>query len=601
MSDIEVSGIKVPELPRNYFDRSHKLVGSYKTGIIYPVEAKIMKPNDTVKISTETVARRLPTISPSFAEERVVFRWFTVPLRLLYKKFPQWLSGFKEYTDSIPFTEDVPRWTPSSPEVTRAGKLWEALGYPVNCIPTTAPADFKRQAYAYIYDSFFRYKPIQDSILDEQQPGTWTGEDFLRIIVDRDYFTTGLPNQQLGEAISLPITGDSSAKWTEASGIIADINTKTEVFNVSYDNNNKRYPITATATGGPTASQITLATGNPNVNGPGYLHIPKIPVYGTVQAAPNLLNVLNNNTVSMNNISSATISMIRHATARQIQAENMARSGVMYTDVLKLNWGDAPSDDVLGLPVYHGGNTVQLINSEVLQTSASQEGQPLGQMGGHGMGVGTSDQIIIHAKEFCVLLGVMYIKTENMYGSQQMPEEDMFRNNEEVPWIAYANLSEQPVKCQEILCASKYFIYEDQAGKRVKGNKDTTAEEYNNKTFMYQPIYEHWRRAWSKTFGLMTQEQIYTDAVGTDVKIINNLYNWTEAKFYSIKNGERPVFNKDFLELKGDNRNYAVTGGGIESDNFIIWMNFKEDWYSVMDLLGTPGATDHFGKGGVSI
>ena len=573
MSDIEVSGIKVPELPRNYFDRSHKLVGSYKTGIIYPVEAKIMKPNDTIKIKTETVARRLPTMSPSFAEERIVFRWFTVPLRLLYKNFPQWLSGFKEYTDNVPFTEDVPRWTPSDPEKTKAGTLWEAIGYPVNCIPTTSPADFKRQAYAYIYDTFFRYKPIQESILNEQQPGTWTGEDFLRIIADRDYFTTGLPNQQLGEAVSLPITGDSKAVFQSDAipvqigeeGFTGFIYAKSEGPSIG---------------GGPYPLGLTTSQYN-----------------GTEKSL--YITGLNENTVSMQNISSATISMIRHAEARQIQAENMARAGIMYTDVLRLNWGDAPSDDVLGLPVYHGGNTIQLINSEVLQTSASQDGQPLGQMGGHGMGVGTSDEITIHAKEFCVLMGVMYIKTENMYGSQQMPEEDMFRNNEEVPWIAYANLSEQPVKCQEILCASKYFIYENEGGIRTKGNEDTTAEDYNNKTFMYQPIYEHWRRAWSKTFGLMTQEQVYTDAAGNNIKVINNLYNWTEAKFYSIKIGERPTFNSDFLELKGDNRNYAVTEDGIESDNFIIWINFKEDWYSVMDLLGTPGQSDHFGKGGI--
>ena len=591
MSDVEVSGIKVPELPRNYFDRSKKVIGSYKVGKIYPVEAKILKPNDNVKIRTETVARRLPTISPSFAEERVVYRWFTVPLRLLYKKFPQWLSGFKEYTDDVPFDEDVPRWNVTNPDKTRAGSLWEALGYPVNCIPTEMPADFKRQAYAYVWETFFRYKPIQESILDEGQPGTWTGEDLLDIVVDRDYFTTGLPNQQLGEMVSLPITGDTQAVWTDGTD-----NTELMTGVMRNAENTTQY-VLKSMTGTTTNTYLTAsgmmsgAPANTNI----------LVDYKDLLNKKQFTDKLNENTVSMTNIASATISMIRHAAARQIQAENLARSGVMYTDVLRLNWGDAPSDDILGLPVYIGGSTVQLINSEVLQTSASQDGQPLGQMGGHGMGVGTSDEIFAHAKEFSVLLGVMYIKQENMYGSQQMPAEDMFRNNEEVPWIAYANLSEQGVKCQEILCASRNYIYED-AGVRKLGNIDPTAEEYNKKTFMYQPIYEHWRRSYSKTFGLMTQEQIYTDANGTDVKVINNLYNWTQARFFSIKNGERPAFNSDFLRMKDDNRNYTVTGGqGIESDNFIIWINFKQDWYSVMDLLGTPGGTDHFGKGGVQI
>lgn len=580
MSEIEVSGIKVPELPRNYFDRSRKLVGSYKVGKIYPIEAKIIKPNDNVKIKTETVARRLPTLSPSFAEERIVFRWFTVPIRLLYKKFPQWLSGFKEYTDNIPFEEDVPRWRITDPDKTRAGTLWEALGYPVNCIPTEYPADFKRQAYAYVWETFFRYKPIQDSILDEGEPGSWTGEELLDIVVDRDYFTTGLPNQQLGEAVSLPITGDTQAVFDAEA--MADM--------INY------------GAGGGTATNYYNIVGE-NTSGTAFQMVIPFPVDDTKRdnAVKSLAETLNNNVVSAKNISSATISMIRHAAARQVQGENLARGGIMYTDVLRINWGDAPSDDILGLPVYIGGSTVQLINSEVLQTSASQDGQPLGQMGGHGMGVGTADEIIAHAKEFSVLLGVMYIKQENMYGSQQMPEEDMFRNNEEVPWIAYQNLSEQPVKCQEILCVSKNYIYEQQ-GIRRAGNADPTAEAYNKKTFMYQPIYEHYRRAYSKTFGLMTQEQIYTDQTGTEVKVINNLYNWTQARFFSIKNGERPAFNSDFLKMKDDNRNYTVVSGeGIESDNFIIWINMKQDWYSVLDLLGTPGATDHFGKSGVQI
>lgn len=573
MSEAGIAGIKVPELPRNYFDRSNKLVGSYKTGYLYPIEAKIMKPNDTVKINVEAVVRRLPTISPSFAEERVVFRWFVVPLRLLYKNFPQWLTGTKEYTEDIPFTEDVPRWVVTDPEKTKAGSLWEALGYPVNCIPTKMPADFKRQAYAYVYDTFFRYKPIQQSILDDQQPGTWTGEDLLRVIRDRDYFTTGLPNQQLGEPVALPITGDTSAVFNETGSLAVQVG-----------NGNWDGYLYAEKQGMASPYDVKITKTQP---------FDKKPLY---------ITGLNDNKVTMENIASATISMIRHADARQIQAENLARSGVFYTDVLTLNWGDAPSDEILGLPKYIGGSTVQIINSEVLQTSASIEGQPLGQMGGHGMGVGTSDEIIAHSKEFSVLLGLMYVKTENMYGSQQMPEEDMFRDNESVPWIAYANLSEQPVRKQEILCVSKKIIYEGPDGKRILGNDNNIAEKYNEDTFMYQPIYEHWRRAYSKTFGLMTQEQIYTDQAGTDVKVINNLYNWTEARFFSIKAGERPAFNSDFLEQKGDNRNYSVTDNNdLASDNFIIWINKKEDWYSVMDLLGTPGGTDHFGKGGVQI
>ena len=601
MEDLTVSGIVQPELPRSYFDRSRKRIGSYRTGLIYPVEAKIVKPNDHVKIKTEAVIRRLPTIAPSFSSERIVFRWFYVPLRTLWKKFPQWLTGTKEYTDDVPFEEDVPRWTPSTAEKTKAGTLWQALGYPVNCLPTTKPADFKRQAYAYFYDSFMRYKPIQKSILVDGEPGTWTGEDLLYVLKDRDYFTTGLPNQQLGEPVALPITGTTQALWEEG------INEAPQFpFAMGWTTGDSTDTFKPAAVGLNKAQQPlgTDVPSDPEIH-PGYLNavLKNQPETrsSTGQTVQELFrwkpytDKLNQNIVDMTNIASATIAMIRHAGARQIQAENLARSGVMYTDVLKLNWGDAPSDDILGLPTYLGGMTVQVINSEVLQTSASQEGQPLGQLGGHGLGVGTGDEIILNAKEFGVLMGLMYIKTENIYGSQQMPREDEFLSNEDVGWIAYQHLSEQPVKKSEILCASEQFVW-DNNGTREFGNQDPTAKQYNDDIFMYQPIYQFMREAQSDVFGLLTQEQVYTDAQGTDIKKINNLYIWTEAYFYSIKNGERPAFNSDFLEMKGDNRNYTITDDSLEADNFIIWLNMKEDWYSVLDKYGTPGFFDHFGQ-----
>ncbi len=90
-----------------------------------------------------------------------------------------------------------------------------------------------------------------------------------------------------------------------------------------------------------------------------------------------LNNKLKNNIVKMDNISSATVSMIRHAFARQLRAENLARTGVFYPDVLMMNWGVAPSYEILGLPKYEGGFTVNMVNSEVLQTISYNRAKPI--------------------------------------------------------------------------------------------------------------------------------------------------------------------------------------------------------------------------------
>ena len=96
--------------------------------------------------------------------------------------------------------------------------------------------------------------------------------------------------------------------------------------------------------------------------------------------------------------------------------------------------------------------------------------------------------------------------------------------------------------------------------------------------------------------GLLCQEQFYEE--GTDTIFIrNNLYNWVDTDIFSIKDGERPAFNNEFLKLKYDNRNYAVVKDGDDlEDNFLIWWNIKANWVSVLDKFGMPGQIDHLGE-----
>lgn len=579
------SGIPVPKLPRSIFDRSKKRVGTYRKGLIYPVYAKIMKPGDNIKAQIECVARRLVTKSPSFSEERIVYRWFTVPLRVLYKDWHSWMTGFKEYSDNTPFTDDVPRWNPSTAEKTRPQSLWVHLGFPVNSLPDILPADFKRQAYGWIYDTYFRYKPIEPSILEDGQPGTWKGEDLLQIKKDRDFFTTGLPNQQLGEAISLPITGDTTAEFGDFTLNDLELILK----------NNGQQTGAAIYADRAQGAIGTLTLNNKNPSNPasitdGFLSAETSSLEATLKQA------LKNNIVSMKDISSATIALWRLAFAKQLQAENFARSGIFPPDIMRMNFGTSPSDDVYGYPEYHGGSSVVLINDEVLQTSQTTEGSPLGEMGGHGMGVGESAEINIFAREFQVVMCLMYIKHDNFYSSQGMSEEDLFISNNDIGWIAYQHVSEQGVPKRSILCASTKKPTLDAEGKRTNwGEDDTSAEKYNKEIFFFQPVYEHMRREINDVVGLMIQEQLY-DNTGK-LTIRNNLYNWTQAEVYSIEDGKRPAFNTDFLNLKDDNRNYAIqlNEKGELEDNFIIWTKIKAQWSSVLDPYGEPGKIDHLG------
>lgn len=599
-----MADVLIPKLPREHFDLSKKRVGSMQSGLLYPIYSKIAQPGETLRINTKTVIRRLPTKAPSFAEDKLIIRWFKVPIRTLWGDWKSWLTGVKEYSDNIPYEGDVPRWIPSDISKTSPKSLWAILGYPVNTLPTTCPADFKRQAYGWIRDIYFRYRPVQETALDEGKPGTWKGEDMFRVNKDRDYFTTGLTQQQVGEAVSLPITGDTSAIWeadidtanTDLSVYamtdngIKSINAKNYINVLSQDQGQPTERVNITGILG--ASNSTLINDVPLRVG---MDINNPTQHEHVIQKQNL----NQNTVELNNVSSATIAMIRHAFARQVQGENLARIGAFYPDVMRLNWGTAPSDDILGYPIYIGGYKVNVINSEVLQTAPSDTLTPLGDMAGHGLGVGQTGEVEINTTEHCVVMAIAYFKSENFYGGQQLKKEDMFISNDDVGWIAYQHVSEQPVKKQELCCISSKYAWINDQGVKAWGNTDTTAAEYNEDTLFYMPMYQFMREDYNDVFGLMVKEQLYTTANGGDIKEIDNLYYWTKAQFYSIKDGERVAFNDDFIDYKEDMRDYAVQyideNNKVNEDQYIVWFNFVIDSYQVLDKDGTPGQLDHLG------
>lgn len=147
----------------------------------------------------------------------------------------------------------------------------------------------------------------------------------------------------------------------------------------------------------------------------------------------------------------------------------------------------------------------------------------------------------------------------------------------------FQHLSEQPVYAREILCASEVKIKEDY----TSAGDDASAKDYNSKIFGYRPYADFWREDFNTCSGLFHMEQFYKD--DGSIEQVANLSHWSEARFFSIKDGERPAFNSDFLQCKPDNRNYAVT----DEDNFVCSFDFDCRYWRPLDAFGTPGRLDH--------
>lgn len=563
VNDNEIESVHIP---RNYFYRPRKTLTSMEMGKIYPTYASLLIPNDLVEIDEEIVVREMPTLKPTFSDKKLINRWFVVALRNLDKNFYRFMTGYKEYSNKSRYEEKLKKWKPSNPDITKPGELWDMLGYPVNCIPDqdSLPNAFWKDAYNYIYDLYFRNETIEDSILIDGEPASSNNENLLTINKDRDFFTTALPWQQLGDPIALPLTGNTKATWL---------------------NNDFTTRVAGEATINRASMKVNdIAESNDNLLG--------IPAVNTAQVGANvqnsLLGVLNKNTVSMENISSVFISELRFAFAMQLFQEMQARGGIRDNEFLLMHFGVAPTDETLGRPRYLGGTQINILTEEVLQTSQTTQEEPLGQIAGHGLAVGQNQTIRYHAKEFAVLLCLSYIKTDNLYGNQGMQKEFSLDTLYDFPLPIFSHLSEQPIFKREILCASEEKLNE----KRVSIGKDDSAAKYNAEIFGYRPVYDWLRHDIDKVHGLFNLEMFYKD--GTDELAYKyNLYQWSEAFFFDIRNGKRPALNTDFNKAKYDNRNYSIIDNTINKSQFLCWFNRKCNYFRPATKLGTPGRIDH--------
>lgn len=539
-------------IPRNYFDLSQEHVFTAEAGLIYPVYSTVLIPGDVIKVNNECVIRQMPTISPSFSRFKVRFWDFVVAIRNLDKNIYRFLSGYEEYTSEQAWNQPLPKWEPKDIQKTRPGTLWDFLENPVNCIPEKkfCQIDYFRQAYGYIWDIYFRNETRQNSILNKGQPGTWGGEDLLRVNYDRDYFTTSLPKQVLGTPMAVPISGTTSA-----------------VFNVT--------PIDIT-----NFSWIGGLHGEHDQSGAqGAIEIRGVDYQQGTAAAT---YALNDNTVDFKNAASILLSQLTEMLAIESMHLINAIAGIRDDEFLSAHWGISPSNEALQYPIIFGKSEMALITETVFQTAPNQNSREgVGEMFGKGTAVGESPKHTYHAKEFCIYMKLMYIKPETVYGGQGISREKCQNTMYDFPFVELNHLALQPIYAAELLCASSKLPKSTNNGVTLTATEDdTTAETYNNRVLGFATNFSWYTEKRAKVSGLFIQEQYYDN--NNQVKTKENLYNWTEARFFSIENGKRPIINNDFLQCKIDNRNYQIVDDTVERSQFMVWHNnIVDSWRSM--------------------
>lgn len=246
-------------------------------------------------------------------------------------------------------------------------------------------------------------------------------------------------------------------------------------------------------------------------------------------------------------LSAATIENFRFANATQKLLEKIARTGNRYYEYMKAVYGVVIDDAKIDRPIYLGGDKSPIQISEVLQTSASEvtTDQPLGQMAGRGVSVGNDDYIEYITPDNGFFIEICCALPRTNYQQGLAPYFHRFdRLDFAIP--DYAQLGEQQVPQRELWYS---------------------ANESDDETpFGYQSRYYDYKYLRDRTSGSFK----------------DSLAFWTWSRIFD----QAPIAGKEFIEVRPDYRQFAVTDKNVEHIYVHMWHDIQVN--RCLPVFGTP-------------
>lgn len=479
------NSIQVSKPVGNYFDLNHDFKFSMEMGLLVPTLVLECVPGDTHTMSANNLLRFAPMVAPLMHDVAVYNHCFFVPNRLLWRNWSKFITA-NNGKSTVPAVPQLPNGADFEYAI---GSLGDYMGLPTGVeLPPTSAIPFA--AYQMIYDEYYRDQNLITSVAENLglpddfylQDGMNSSNELLQIrrrAWQHDYFTASLPFAQKGGAVSLPL-GDFPDVRVFRQKDNAGPNDYVSLANTSAD------PLIET--------NVTNLDRN-------------------VQESFLFANT------SELQATAATINDFRRAIRLQEWLEKMARGGSRYKEQILMHFGVHSSDKRLDRPEYIGGTKTNVIISEVLQTSESNE-TPQANMAGHAIAGSRGNSYRYTCEEHGYIICIQSVMPKTAY-QQGIPRHMSRISHLDYLWPTFAHIGEQEVLNKELFISNDWVA--------------------NEQTFGYVPRYAEYRFMNSRVAG--------------DFK--NTLAFWHLGRIFE----NAPTLNKEFIECNPRRDIFAVQEG----------------------------------------
>lgn len=375
-----------------------------------------------------------------------------------------------------------------------------------------------------------------------------------------DYFTSCLPKPQKGDPVTLPVSlsGVANLKFRDSQSSNLDTNLlagPAGVFDRSngapvYLQNNQSIFFGQTVTSSPSGSDVRMQPF----------------VANTISGTQSNNNYSISGYVNGSDITGAAVNIneLRQAVALQQALEKDARGGTRYIEVIRSHFGVISPDARLQRSEYLGGSRTYIRNNQVLQTSRTEPGTPLGQTGAYSL---TNDRasFVKSFTEHGYILGLSCVRVEQSY-SQGIRRLFSRKRRFDFYWPVFDNIGEQPVYRKEIY---------------VNTVADTLPTA--NNVFGYQEAWADYRYGKNTLTGFM--RPITYNYSNASNKSARSLFYWT----YTTTFANAPVLGNQFQQENPAqfSQTLAVQNNGL----YDFWVDFfiSNKCTRVMNTYSIPG------------